>query len=69
MTNKVVIYKILANVNPLDPNCLEVVDTSTRNCCSDEHYINVLVPKRVATLREKECRVRVQKVELSYLDV
>lgn len=69
MNNKVIVYKIWANVNPFDPNCLEVVDSSTRNCCSDEHYINVVVPARVATLREKGYIVRVQKVELSYIDI
>lgn len=69
MKNEVIIYKILANVNPLEPNCMEVVDSSSGNCCSDDYYLNTLVPKRVAELREKGFRVRVLKSVLSYLDI
>ena len=62
------VVRIYANVNPLEPNCLQVVDVSTKHCCSTQQYLDEVVPKQVAVLRSKGFRVRVQKSTLVYLD-
>ena len=62
------VVRIYANVNPLEPNCLEIVDVSTKHCCSLQQYLDEVVPKQVNTLRSKGFRVKVQKSTLVFLD-
>ena len=61
------VIRIFANVNPLEPNCLQLVDVSTKHCCSAGYFLDVVAPKEVALLKSKGYKVRVQKSSLVYL--
>ena len=61
--------RIFANVNPLEPNTLEVVDTSTGHCCSVDSYLSDVMPKQVRLLKSKGFRVRVQISEISFVNI
>lgn len=61
--------RIYANVNPLTPNSLEVVDVSTGHCCSEDSYLSDVMPKQVRLLKSKGYRVRVQISEISFVNV
>lgn len=61
--------RIFANINPLAPNTLEVVDVSTGHCCSEDSYLSDIMPKQVRLLKSKGYKVRVQISEISYVNI